>query len=63
MSAQSHLILNGLSAGVLLLDSDGGAVFLNPAAEQILGFSQQHGLGRNTLARRIKALKLGAKKN
>ena len=58
MSAQSHLILNGLSVGVLLLDSDGGAVFLNPAAKQILGFSQQHGLGRNTLARKIKELGL-----
>ena len=48
MSAQSQLILNGLSAGVLLLDGNGRAVFLNPAAEQILGCSRQHGLGRNS---------------
>ncbi|MCH6572631.1 MAG: PAS domain-containing protein, partial [Proteobacteria bacterium] len=48
MSAQSQLILNGLSAGVLLLDRNGRAVFLNPAAEQILGCSQQHGLGRKS---------------
>ncbi len=47
MSAQSQLILNGLSAGVLLLDGNGRAIFLNPAAEQILGCSQQQGLGRN----------------
>lgn len=48
MSAQSQLILNGLSAGVLLLDRNGRAVFLNPAAEQILGCSQQHGLGQKS---------------
>jgi len=47
MSAQSQLILNGLSAGVLLLDSQGRAVFLNPAAEQIFACSHQHGLGQS----------------
>jgi two-component system phosphate regulon sensor histidine kinase PhoR len=46
---QLETILDTMVEGVLVFDSDGKAVMINPAAEQMLGLQKDHWLGRRDL--------------